>query len=107
MQPAFMQDQVVLDLDGFLLDHVFRDDYSLKEEDEMDIDGEPLFGNELTNQAAAVPRKRKSKRTKAYMTTEDKLLYECWRDILQDPKVGAEQKASTFWIRVHHEFHER
>ena len=38
---------------------------------------------------------------------EDKLLCECWRDIGQDPKVGAEQKASTFWIRVHREFHER
>uniref|UniRef100_A0A453F0T7 No apical meristem-associated C-terminal domain-containing protein n=1 Tax=Aegilops tauschii subsp. strangulata TaxID=200361 RepID=A0A453F0T7_AEGTS len=40
-------------------------------------------------------------------SAEDKLLCECWRDIGQDPKTGAEQKASTFWTRVHREFHER
>ncbi|KAE8773509.1 DNA repair protein rhp54 [Hordeum vulgare] len=39
MQPAFMQDQVGLDLDGFLLEHVFPNDYDLEEEDEVDIDG--------------------------------------------------------------------
>ncbi|KAE8801462.1 Lectin-domain containing receptor kinase A4.3 [Hordeum vulgare] len=40
------------------------------------------------------------------MVGEGKLLCECWRDIRQDPKTGAEQKYSTFWIRVHYEFHE-
>uniref|UniRef100_A0A453F0Y4 Myb-like domain-containing protein n=1 Tax=Aegilops tauschii subsp. strangulata TaxID=200361 RepID=A0A453F0Y4_AEGTS len=49
----------------------------------------------------------KSRWTKAYTSAEDKLLCECWRDIGQDPKTGAEQKASTFWTRVHREFHER
>ncbi|KAE8793757.1 Lectin-domain containing receptor kinase A4.3 [Hordeum vulgare] len=49
----------------------------------------------------------KSKRTKAYTAAEDKLFCECWRDIGQDPKTGAEQKNSMFWIRVHREFHER
>nr|XP_020166328.1 uncharacterized protein LOC109751856 [Aegilops tauschii subsp. strangulata] len=44
---------------------------------------------------------------KAYTPSEDKLLCECWRDIGQDPKVGAEQKASTFWLRVHREYYER
>ena len=106
MHNAFMQDQVDLDLDGLPLDHEFPEDYDLEEEDEMDIDREPLFEDELANQAGT-KWKRKSKRTKAYTTVEDKLLCECWRDIGQDPKVGAEQKASTFWIRVHHEFHER
>ncbi|XBJ08037.1 hypothetical protein VPH35_013445 [Triticum aestivum] len=101
-----MKDQVCLDLDGFLLDHEFLEDYGLEEEDELDIDGEPLFEDELANQAAGAKPKRKSKRTKAYMAVEDKLLCECWRDIGQDPTVGAEQKASTFWIRVHREFHE-
>ncbi|KAE8797058.1 DNA repair protein rhp54 [Hordeum vulgare] len=39
---AFMQDQV--GLDGFLIDHEFLEDYDLEEEeDDMDIDGEPLF----------------------------------------------------------------
>uniref|UniRef100_A0A453EKE5 Myb/SANT-like domain-containing protein n=1 Tax=Aegilops tauschii subsp. strangulata TaxID=200361 RepID=A0A453EKE5_AEGTS len=41
------------------------------------------------------------------MAAEDKLLCECLRDIGQDPKTGAEQKTSTFWTRVHREFHER
>ncbi|XBI62224.1 hypothetical protein VPH35_042881 [Triticum aestivum] len=107
MQDAYMQDQVGLDLDGFPLDHEFSEDYGLKEEDELDIDGKPLFEDELTNQATRAKPKRKSKRTRAYTTAEDKLLCECWRDIGQYPKVGAEQKASTFWIRVHREFHER
>ncbi|KAE8783698.1 Lectin-domain containing receptor kinase A4.3 [Hordeum vulgare] len=106
MQPAFMQDLVGLDLNSFPLDHVFSDDYDLQEEDEVDIDGEPLFEDKLANQATGVQPKRKSRRTKAYTTAEDKLLCECWRDIGQDPKVAAEQKASIFWIRVHREFHE-
>ena len=72
----------------------------------MDIEGEPLFEDELANQAVGGKTKRKSRRTKAYTTAEDKLLCECWRDIGQDPKTGAKQKASTFWTRVHHEFHE-
>ncbi|KAE8812334.1 Phospholipid-transporting ATPase 1 [Hordeum vulgare] len=43
-----------MDLDGFPLDHVFPDDYGLDEEDEMDIDGEPLFEDELATQAVRV-----------------------------------------------------
>ncbi|KAE8780049.1 Phospholipid-transporting ATPase 1 [Hordeum vulgare] len=70
---AFMQDQV--GLDGFPLDHEFPKDYGLEEEDDMDIDREPLFEEELANQTAVGAKpKRKSKRTKAYMTSEDKLL---------------------------------
>ncbi|SPT19929.1 unnamed protein product [Triticum aestivum] len=82
-------------------------DYGLEEEDECDIEVEPLFEDELANQAASPKPKRKSKRMKAYTAAEDKLLCECWRDIGQDPKTGAEQKHSTFWTRVHREFHER
>ncbi|XBH65892.1 hypothetical protein VPH35_119386 [Triticum aestivum] len=79
-----------------------------EEEDECDIEVEPLFEDELANQAAGPKPKRKSKRMKAYTTAEDKLLCECWRDIGQDPnKMGAEQNHTTFWIRVHREFHER
>ncbi|KAE8790383.1 Eyes absent-like protein 4 [Hordeum vulgare] len=106
-QAAFMHDQVGLDLDGFPLDHEFPEDYGLEEEDECDIEAESLFEDELANQADGTAPKRKSKRTKAYTAAEDKLLCECWRDIGQDPKTGAEQKHSTFWIRVHREFHER
>ncbi|XBH84621.1 hypothetical protein VPH35_072746 [Triticum aestivum] len=100
-----MRDQVGLDLDGFPLDHEFPEDYGLEEEDECDFEGEPL--DELANQAVGLKPKRESKRTKAYTAAEDKLLCGCWRDIGQDPKMGTEQKHSTFWIRVHHEFHER
>ncbi|KAE8786382.1 Lectin-domain containing receptor kinase A4.3 [Hordeum vulgare] len=96
-----------MDMDGFPLDHVFPDDYGLEYEDELDIDGEPLFKDELANQAVMVQPKRKSRWTKAYTADEDKLLCECWRDIGKDPKLGAEQKASTFWIFAHREFHER
>ncbi|XBI55503.1 hypothetical protein VPH35_037312 [Triticum aestivum] len=101
-----MQDRVSLDLDGFPLDDDFPEDYGLKEEDELDIAGEPLFEDELANQAVGAKPKHQSMRTKAYMTSENKLICECWRDIGQYPKVGAEQKASTFWICVHREFHE-
>ncbi|XBJ25575.1 hypothetical protein VPH35_003198 [Triticum aestivum] len=106
VQAAFMRDQVGVDLDGFPLDHEFPDDYGLEEKDECDIEVEPLF-DELANQAAGPKPKCKSKHTKAYTAAEDKLLCECWRDIGQDPKTGAEQKHSTFWTGVHHEFHER
>ncbi|KAI4991648.1 hypothetical protein ZWY2020_040034 [Hordeum vulgare] len=102
-----MRDQVGLDLDDFPLDHEFPEDYGLQEEDECDIEAEPLFERELANQADRMKLKRKSKRAKAYTAAEDKLLCVCWRDIGQDPKTGAEQKHSTFWIRVHFEFHER
>ena len=90
-----MHDQVSLDLDSFLLDHEFPEDYDLEE------------GDGLASQAAGLKPKHKSRRTKAYTTVEDKLLCEFWRDIGQDPMVGAEQKESTFWTRVHREFHER
>ncbi|KAI4997066.1 hypothetical protein ZWY2020_052408 [Hordeum vulgare] len=104
-----MHDQldIGLDLDGFPLDHEFLEDYGLEEEDECDIETEPLFEDELASQADGTALKRKSKWTKAYTAAEDKLLCECWRDIGQDPKTGAEQKHSTFWIRVHREFHKR
>ncbi|XP_044958167.1 uncharacterized protein LOC123409293 [Hordeum vulgare subsp. vulgare] len=91
-QAAFMRDQVGMDLDGFPLDHEFSDDYGQEEEDECDIEGEPLFEDELANQAAwAKQPKRKSKWTKAYTAAKDKLLCECWRDIGQDHKTGADQ----------------
>ncbi|KAE8806641.1 Eyes absent-like protein 4 [Hordeum vulgare] len=75
-QVAFMHDQVVLDLDGFPLDHEFPEDYGLEEEDECDIEAEPLFEDELANQAAGTKPKRKSKWTKAYTVGEDKLFCE-------------------------------
>ncbi|KAE8794148.1 DNA repair protein rhp54 [Hordeum vulgare] len=81
-------------LDSFPLDQEFPEDYDLEEEDDdMDIDGEPLFEEELAAQTAAGANlKHKSKRTKAYTPTEVKILCECWKDIGQDPKVGADQK---------------
>ncbi len=97
---AFMRDQVGIDLDGVPLDHEFPDDYELEEEDECDIEVEPLFEDELANQATGVKPKRKRKRTKAYAAAEDKLLCECWRDIGQDPKTGAEQKHSQWKHRT-------
>ncbi|KAE8803128.1 Lectin-domain containing receptor kinase A4.3 [Hordeum vulgare] len=99
--------QVDLDVHGFPLDHEFPKDYDLEEEDKLDISREPLFEEDLTNQAAGSKPKRKIKNMRAYTEAEDKLLCECWKDIGQDAKVGAEQKASTFWLRVHSEFHER
>ncbi|KAE8791547.1 Eyes absent-like protein 4 [Hordeum vulgare] len=45
-QAAFMRDQVGLDLDDFLLDHEFPEDYGLEKEDECDIEAEPLFDEE-------------------------------------------------------------
>ncbi|KAE8810701.1 Eyes absent-like protein 4 [Hordeum vulgare] len=105
MDDPFMQDKVGTG-SIFPLDHEFPTHYDLEEEDEVDIDGEPLFEDELAKQARA-NKKHKSKRTKAYMQPEDKLLYECWRDIGQDPKIGTQQKACTFRLRVQREYHER
>ena len=41
-----------MELDGFPLDHEFPDDYGQEEEDKCDIEVEPLFEDELANQAA-------------------------------------------------------
>ncbi|XBI64825.1 hypothetical protein VPH35_044851 [Triticum aestivum] len=92
-----MRDQVGIDLEGFPLSHEFSDNYELEEEDECDIEVEPLFEDELANQTAGPKTKRKNKRTKAYTAAEDKLSL----------RTSAEQMHSTFWIRVHREFHER
>ncbi|KAE8821298.1 Eyes absent-like protein 4 [Hordeum vulgare] len=49
---TFMQDQA--GLDGFPLDHEFPEDYILEEgDDDMDINGEPLFEEKLANQTVA------------------------------------------------------
>ncbi|KAE8809735.1 Lectin-domain containing receptor kinase A4.3 [Hordeum vulgare] len=91
-QVAFMRDQVGvgLDLDGFPLDHEFPEAYGLEEEDECDIEAQPLFEDDLANQVDGTAPKHKSKQTKAYTTAEDKLLSsargwvsisKCWRVI--------------------------
>ncbi|KAE8778925.1 Lectin-domain containing receptor kinase A4.3 [Hordeum vulgare] len=62
-------------LDSFPLNHELPEDYDLeKEDDDMDIVGEPLFEEELANQTIVGAKlKRKRKRTKAYTLVEDKL----------------------------------
>ncbi|KAE8821204.1 Eyes absent-like protein 4 [Hordeum vulgare] len=51
-QVAFMRDQVDMDVDSFPLDNELPEDYGQEEEDECDIEGEPLFKDELANQVA-------------------------------------------------------
>ncbi|KAE8766560.1 Eyes absent-like protein 4 [Hordeum vulgare] len=90
MTNPFMEDQLGMGI-SFPLEHEFPEDYGLDEEDdEVDINVEPLFfAEELATQANA-NKKWKRKRTKAYTKDEDKFLCECWRDIGQDPKIGVE-----------------
>ncbi|KAE8783528.1 Lectin-domain containing receptor kinase A4.3 [Hordeum vulgare] len=77
-----------------------------EEEDVVDIAGEPLFIDELTQRAEAQMRK-KSIRTGSYTQDEDKLICESWKEIGQDPRVGVQQKGIVFWTRVHKTLHER
>jgi hypothetical protein len=77
-----------------------------EEEDGVDIAGEPLFIDELTQRAEAQKRK-KSIRTGSYTQDEDKLICESWMEVGQDPRIGAQQKGLVFWTRVHKTFHER
>ncbi|KAE8803176.1 putative DBINO protein [Hordeum vulgare] len=77
-----------------------------EEEDDVDIAGEPLFIDELTERAKAQMRK-KSIDTGSYTQDEDKLICESWKEIGQDPRVSARQKGIVFWTRVHKTFHER
>ncbi|KAE8774605.1 Helicase SKI2W [Hordeum vulgare] len=81
LENMIFEDQI--SLDGFPLDHGFPEDYDLEEDDDdIDIDWEPLFEEDLANQTdVGAKLKRKSKLTKAYTSTEDKLLCGCWRDI--------------------------
>ncbi|XBH65229.1 hypothetical protein VPH35_118858 [Triticum aestivum] len=64
-----------------------------EEGNDLDISGEPLFIDELTQRAEA-QKKRKSIRTGSYTQDEDKL-------------ICAQQKGIVFWTRVHKTFHER
>ncbi|KAE8811942.1 putative DBINO protein [Hordeum vulgare] len=76
------------------------------EGNDIDISGEPLFIDELTQRAEAQKRK-KSIHTGSYTQDEDKLICNCWMEISQDPRTGAQQKGLVFWTRVHKIFHER
>ena len=51
-----------------------------EEGNDMDISGEPLFIDELTQRAEA-QKKRKSIRTGSYTQDEDKLICQCWMEI--------------------------
>ncbi|KAE8790490.1 putative MO25-like protein [Hordeum vulgare] len=75
-----------------------------EEEDGIDIAGEPLFIDKLTQRAEAQMRK-KSIRMGSYTQDEDKLICESWKEIGQDPRDGAQQKGIVFWTRVHKTFH--
>ncbi|SPT21065.1 unnamed protein product [Triticum aestivum] len=77
-----------------------------EEGNNVDISGEPLFIDELTQRAEAQKRK-KSIRTGSYTQDVDKLICQCWMKISQDPRTGAQQKGLVFWTRVHKTFHER
>ncbi|XBI21253.1 hypothetical protein VPH35_062392 [Triticum aestivum] len=77
-----------------------------EESNDIDIGGEPLFIDELTQRAEAQKR-WKSIRTGSYTQDEDKLICQCLMEISQDPKTGAQQKGLVFWTRVHKTFHER
>ena len=61
----------------------------------IDIGGKPLFIDELTQRAKAQKRK-KSIRTGSYPQDEDKLICQCWMEISQDPRTGAQQKGPCF-----------
>ncbi|XBJ09938.1 hypothetical protein VPH35_014915 [Triticum aestivum] len=76
------------------------------EEEGIDIGGEPLFIDELTRRAEAQKRK-KSIHMGSYSQEEDKLIFQSWMEISQDPRTGAQQMGLVFWTRVHKTFHER
>ena len=86
----------------FPQDHKFPEDYRLEEEDnEVGIDREPLFFEDELSIQANANKKRQSIHTKAYTKDEGKLICKCWKDIGQDPNIGAKKKGSTFWLKVH------
>jgi hypothetical protein len=65
--------------------------------DSINIDDEPLFGQALTQAAAAqAGGRRVSKRTSNYTEKEDKVLVDGWLTIGQDALTGAEQKGIAF-----------
>lgn len=66
----FKQDQEGM-ADTFTPCQEFPDDY---DQEEVDIKGEPLFADELTQQASAQKKRRQSIRTKAYTKDEDMLI---------------------------------
>ncbi|KAI5003642.1 hypothetical protein ZWY2020_030802 [Hordeum vulgare] len=93
-----MHDQVGLDLDGFPLDHEFLQNYGLEEEDECDIEAEPLFQDKLANQADGTKPKRKSKRTKAYTAAEDKLFVSVGETLGKTPRRESNKSIQPFGL---------
>ncbi|XBH77228.1 hypothetical protein VPH35_103733 [Triticum aestivum] len=87
-------------------DDIYVEGEDEDEANDVDISGAPLFIDELTQRAEA-QKKRKSIRTGSYTQDEDKLICQCWMEISQDPRTGAQQKGIVFWTRVHKTFHER
>ncbi|XBJ10779.1 hypothetical protein VPH35_015580 [Triticum aestivum] len=77
-----------------------------EEGNDVDISGEPLFIDELTQRAEA-QKKRKSIHMGSYTQDEDKLICQAWMEISLDPRTGAQQQGIVFWMRVHKTFHER
>ncbi|KAE8782798.1 Lectin-domain containing receptor kinase A4.3 [Hordeum vulgare] len=93
--------------DPFTQGQEFSDDYDQEEENDVHIDGETLFADELTQQSNVQKKRRQSIQMGSYIKDEDKFIGECWKDIGQDLKIGAEQKGSTSWLRVHAQLRER
>ncbi|KAE8821694.1 Serine/threonine-protein kinase mph1 [Hordeum vulgare] len=58
------------------------------EVNDIDISGEPLFIEKLTQRAKA-QKKKKSIRTGSYTQDENKLICNSWKEISQDPRTGA------------------
>ena len=74
---------------------------------QVDIEHDPLFVDELTQQVSAQKRRGgQSIRTKAFTKLEDKFLCKAWETIGQDPRTGVEQKGAIFWTRIHTFFQE-
>ncbi|KAE8821755.1 Phospholipid-transporting ATPase 1 [Hordeum vulgare] len=95
MQPAFVQDQVGLDLDGFPLDHVFPDDYCHEEGHEVDIDEEPVFKDELATQAVGA-----FQALEAFMVQHEGNsfnLSHCWRIIKDEEKFKLQYATLRVW----------
>ncbi|KAE8812053.1 Serine/threonine-protein kinase mph1 [Hordeum vulgare] len=61
---------------------------------DIDISGEPLFIDELTQRVEA-QKKKKSIRTGSYGQDEDKLICNSWMEISQDPRTGAKRGKKT------------
>ena len=76
-----------------------EDDGNVTQDMPTGAQGMPASGGD------GLPKPKFSQRKESYTVLEDKMFWDAWMDISQDPICGAEQKGTAYWRKVANYFH--